>query len=425
VDNVGIWLLTIGVLCFVSMFFSTGAIALRMFSRVKLQEVFTARGKESLADELVEDAERLGISCAFYRLAANLAIAAVLLAWFVYANDWRITLWKAAPAFVISLVLVSIFSIAIPQSLAKYAGEKFLSHTFTLLRLSVVLAIPILLIVRLYDALIRRLAGIAEPVGEAAQEEKEEEFLSVVEQGKMEGVVDEEEQQMIKSVLELSETIVEKIMTPRTDVVSVGADSDLQGVLDAIATGHSRIPVYEGTIDNIIGFIYAKDMLTEVGKNSVDFKLKDKLRAPYFVPESKPLRILLHEFQDQKLHIAVVLDEYGGTAGIVTIEDILEELVGEIADEYEESPQSNIVHLDEAAIEVDARTHIDELNAEFGVELPDEEDYDTVGGFIFSHLGYIPRSGQSFEANNLKFTIVSAEARKINRVRIVKGLTTN
>ena len=103
--------------------------------------------------------------------------------------------------------------------------------------------------------------------GDDAQEEKEEEFLNVVEQGKMEGVVDEEEQQMIKSVLELSETTVEKIMTPRTDVVSVSADSDLQGVLDAIATGHSRIPVYEGTIDNIIGFIYAKDMLTEVGKN--------------------------------------------------------------------------------------------------------------------------------------------------------------
>ena len=424
-DSIWICLLTIGALCLVSMFFSTGAIALQMFSRVKLQEAFKSRGKESLADELVRHAERLAISCAFYRLAANLAIAAVLLAWFIYANDWHITLWEAVPAFLISLVLVSIFSIAIPQSLAKYAGEKFLSRTFILLRLFVCLAIPILLIIRLYDALIRRVSGIVEPVGDAAQEEKQEEFLSVVEQGKMEGVVDEEEQQMIRSVLELSETTVEKIMTPRTDVVSVGVDSDFQGVLDAIATGHSRIPVYEGTIDNIIGFIYAKDMLTEVGKNPVDFKLKDKLRSPYFVPETKPLRILLHEFQNQKLHIAVVLDEYGGTAGIVTIEDILEELVGEIADEYEELPQSNIVHLDDTAIEVDARIHIDELNAEFGVELPEDEDYDTIGGFIFSHLGYIPKSGQSFEANNLKFTIISAEARKINRVRIVKELTSN
>jgi CBS domain containing-hemolysin-like protein len=414
------WLLTIGVLCFVSMFFSTGALALRSFSRVKLQEAFKSRGREDLADELVRDSERLDVSCAFYRLAANLAIAAVLLAWFVCAHDWRITLWQAVPAFVISLLLVSIFSIAIPQSLAKYAGEKFLAHTFTLLRLFVVLAIPILFIVSLYDGVIRRLAGIVDPAEDAVQEEKQEEFLSVVEQGKMEGVVDEEEQQMIKSVLELSDTTVEKIMTPRTDVVSVGSDSDLQGVLDAIATGHSRIPVYEGTIDNIIGFIYAKDMLTEVGKTASEFKLRDKLRAPYFVPETKPLRILLHEFQGQKLHIAVVLDEYGGTAGIVTIEDILEELVGEIADEYEELPQSNIVHLDDTAIEVDARIHIDELNTEFGAELPEDEDYDTIGGFVFSHLGYIPKSGQSFEANNLKFTITSAEARKINRIRISK-----
>jgi CBS domain containing-hemolysin-like protein len=144
------------------------------------------------------------------------------------------------------------------------------------------------------------------------------------------------------------------------------------------------------------------------------------MRPAYFVPETKPLRILLHEFQNQKLHVAVVLDEYGGTAGLVTIEDILEELVGEIADEYEEAPPQSIKRISENTIEVDARIHIDELNSEFETELPEDEDYDTLGGFVFSHLGYIPKTGESFEWSNLKFYIASAETRKINRIRVEK-----
>jgi CBS domain containing-hemolysin-like protein len=138
------------------------------------------------------------------------------------------------------------------------------------------------------------------------------------------------------------------------------------------------------------------------------------------VPETKPLRELLHEFQDQKLHIAVVLDEYGGTAGIVTLEDIIEELVGEIADEYEETAPEPIVEIDAETIEVDARTYIDDLNDQFEMNLPEDEDYDTVGGFVFSHLGSIPKTGDSFDYKNLRFNITLAEARRVNRIRIQK-----
>ncbi|HEV57940.1 MAG TPA: CBS domain-containing protein, partial [Phycisphaerales bacterium] len=166
--------------------------------------------------------------------------------------------------------------------------------------------------------------------------------------------------------------------------------------------------------------VYAKDLLTEVGRTDEEFRLRDKIRPAYFVPESKPLRALLHEFQNQKLHIAVVLDEYGGTAGIVTIEDILEELVGEIADEYEPMPVESMQRLDEHTIEIDARTYVDDLNDEFDVTLPEDDDYDTVGGFVFSHLGYIPKTGETFEYGNLRFTIIAAESRKINRIRIEK-----
>jgi len=169
-----------------------------------------------------------------------------------------------------------------------------------------------------------------------------------------------------------------------------------------------------------VGIVYAKDLLTEIGKDPADFELRDKMRDVYFVPETKPLRNLLHEFQNRKLHIAVVLDEYGGTAGIVTLEDILEELVGEIVDEYEETPPKPIKKIDQNTIEADARTYIDDVNDQFELNLPDDEDYETVGGFVFSRLGYIPKANESFEYENLKFTIASAEARKIKRIRIEK-----
>ncbi|MBA7704831.1 hypothetical protein ES703_113651 [subsurface metagenome] len=229
---------------------------------------------------------------------------------------------------------------------------------------------------------------------------------------------------MIENVLELSDTAADEIMTPRTDIVAVEVNSDLQTILETITgAGHTRVPVYEENIDNIIGFVYAKDLLTEIGKTAADFKLRNKMRDAYFVPETKPLRVLLHEFQNQKLHIAVVLDEYGGTAGIVTLEDILEELVGEITDEYEEKPPEPVKEIDQNTIEVDARTYVDDLNDQFELNLPEDEDYDTIGGFVFSHLGYIPKTGESFDYENLRFTISSAEARRIKHIRIQRKMS--
>ena len=224
---------------------------------------------------------------------------------------------------------------------------------------------------------------------------------------------------MIENVLELSDSAADEIMTPRTDIIAIEVNSDLNSILETITTaGHTRLPVYEENIDNITGFIYAKDLLSHIGKDTADFKLRDKLRQPYFVPETKPLRELLHEFQNRKQHIAVVLDEYGGTAGIVTIEDILEELVGEITDEYEEKPPKPIKRIDKNTLVIDARTYIDDLNDQCQLNLPEDEDYDTVGGFVFSHLGYIPKTGEIFDYEDLRFTITSAETRRIKRLKI-------
>jgi len=418
---------TVLLLCFLAggtLFFSVNTIALRIFSHARLQDAFKAANKENRTDRLVRNSEKLVLTCSLYRLLLNMCILLLLLAGFAAARKASPTISDYLVTSIIAAAIFSIFSLAIPHAWAKYAGEKILSRTYKLLMFFSILAWPILYIFQLYDGFVRRLAGVVETTPEERQEEKQEEFLNGLQQRRTEGVLDEEEQQMIENVLELSDTAADEIMTPRTDIVAVEVSSDLQTILETITgAGHTRVPVYEENIDNIIGFVYAKDLLTEVGKTGADFKLRDKMRDAYFVPETKPLRVLLHEFQNQKLHIAVVLDEYGGTAGIVTLEDILEELVGEITDEYEEKPPEPVKEIDQNTIEVDARTYVDDLNDQFELNLPEDEDYDTIGGFVFSHLGYIPKTGESFDYENLRFTISSAEARRIKHIRIQRKMS--
>jgi CBS domain containing-hemolysin-like protein len=407
------------------LFFSVNLNALRMFSRVRLQEAFKAsRGAEQpqRVERIVENADRLILACGFYRLVFHIGALLLLVA---LLSTWQGRLTPAIylVVFGIALAIFSVFSLAIPYAWAKHAGEKLLSRTDGILFVFAALATPVLYLLQLYDGFVRRLAGVPPTTLQEQQEEKQEEFLEDLEQHRMEGAVDEEEQEMIENILELRESTAGEIMTPRTDLVAIDVAADLPTVLQTIReVGHSRIPVYEGNIDTVVGLIYAKDLLEEIGRNPEHFHVRERMREVYFVPETKPLRALLHEFQDQKLHIAVVLDEFGGTAGIVTLEDILEELVGPIADEYEETPPESVKRVDENTLEVDARTYVDDLNHEYALDLPEDEDYDTVGGFVFSRLGYIPKAGEHFDYANLKFTIALAEPRRVRRIRIQKAV---
>jgi putative hemolysin len=416
----GWMILAVSLLSLGMLFFAVNAIALRTFNSARLHEAFRG-ARRNVADKLIESSERLVLTCSLYRLILNVCIILALLAVFSRDKAHPLTFLDFLAVFIISMAIFSIVGLAIPHAWAKYAGEKILCKTYPLLQACMLLAWPMLYTFKLYDELVKRLAGISDVSDHQRQEEREEEFLTDLEKQKIEGVVDEEEQAMIENVLELSDTTAGEILTPRTDVVAIEARSRLPDILNTITkAGHSRYPVYEGSIDRIIGLVYAKDLLTEIPNSSADFKLSEKLRQAYFVPETKPLRELLHEFQNQKLHIAVVLDEYGGTAGIVTLEDIIEQLVGEITDEYEKTLPQAVVKIDPQTIEVDARTYIDDLNDQFDLNLPEEEDYDTVGGFVFSHLGYIPKTGSEFGYANLKFNIAQAESRKIKRIRITK-----
>lgn len=410
--------------CIGTLFFSVNSISLRIFSRVKLQEAFDSAKRLELTNHIIENIEKLILTCSLFRLIFYiLTLHSVSL---LYVNVRSKALSNLQPIdyliiFICSIFTLLIFGFSIPNAMAKYVGEKVLSKSYRLLLFLSYPSWPVLRLYKFADILVRRLAGVAEITLQEHIEVKQEEFLNGLEQRKMEGVVDEEEQEMIENVLELSDTTADEIMTPRTDLISIEVNSDRKTVLKTITeAGHSRVPVYEEKIDNIIGLIYAKDLLSEIDNDGQEFELRKKMRPAFYVPETKPVRELLHEFQNQKLHIAVVLDEYGGTAGIVTLEDIIEELVGEITDEYEEMPAEPIKQINENTLEVDARTYIDDINDEYALALPEDEDYDTVGGFVFSHLGYIPKAGVQFDYENLHFLICAAEARKIKKIKIIK-----
>jgi putative hemolysin len=394
------------------MFFTLCVISIRTISKGKLIEAFKEVGKDNAIDGFIENAERLALSCSFYRLFINIAIILVFLLLFSNSESGVVNLSNLIMGCVSAGVIILIFGLAIPSAWAKYSGHKVLSRCDKILTFCSGIIYPVIYLHQFTDAVVRRLSGVIE----TSPEEEQEEFLSGLE---VAGIADAEEQEMIENVLELTDTTVDEIMTPRTDVIAINVDSDRKTVLEAITNaGHSRMPVYEENIDTIVGLLYAKDLLMEIDREQAEFRVRDKMRKAYFVPETKHLRELLHEFQNQKLHAAIVLDEYGGTAGIVTIEDILEELVGEITDEYEETPIKPISKIGDDSYEIDARTGVDDVNDETGMKLPEEEDYDTIGGFVFSYLGYIPKTGESFEYKGIEFTISSAETRRIRRIII-------
>ncbi len=405
-------------LTLLSLFFSLYALAIRGVSRVQIHETFKKAGKEQSLDDYLKIAEDISLTCGFFRLAANAGIV-LALAHLLADRHYLVTL-------IVGVFIIESFALAIPHAWSKHAGDYILPRTLGLLKILRLILLPVLTLFALHDRLVRRLMGISARTQDEEQEVRQEQLISMVEQGQREGVVDEEELEMIENVLELDEMTAEQTMTPRTDLAAIAADSPLDKILALVAAvGHSRIPVYEGTVDNIIGILYAKDLLDLISTGADRFDLRKIIRKAYFVPETKPLRSLLHEFKKQKLHIAVVLDEYGGTAGIITIEDIFEQLVGDIADEYEKPEPESYKKINETTTDVDARMYIDDVNGHLEINLPDEEDYDTLGGFVFSHLGTIPKVGDSFEYQNLRLTITAAEARSVRRVKIEKLTATS
>lgn len=246
----------------------------------------------------------------------------------------------------------------------------------------------------------------------------EKELQKIIEKSEAEGVINEDEGEMLHSIFTLGETIVREIMVPRTDMVCCSVDAGVADILEAvIGAGHSRIPVFEGSTDRIVGVVYAKDLLKYWGRPDNDISLHKVMREPYFVPETKNVEELLQEFKTKRVHLAIAVDEYGGTSGLITIEDLLEEIVGDIQDEFDREEEMLLVQPDGGVL-VDARMGLEEFEEYFNVEVM-RDKIDSVGGYLCEIFGYLPKPGEEIADQGLRLSIVESDARSIRKVRVV------
>lgn len=247
-----------------------------------------------------------------------------------------------------------------------------------------------------------------------------EELRILVQRGGEQGTIEAEEEQMIGGVLELGERRVHEVMVARVDMVALAVDASLADIVGTIVSeGHSRIPVYDGSIDNIVGMLYAKDLLPYLVGEDRPPAIRRLVRTPLFVPESMLVDELLQGLQRRRVHIAIVLDEHGGTAGLITIEDLIEEIVGEIQDEYDEE-EPMIVPLGELEARIDGRTDIDDMLEHFATALAgdDQEEFDTVGGLVYHHVGGVPKVGDSVRVDTLTITVEATDGRRVRTVHV-------
>ncbi len=324
-------------------------------------------------------------------------------------------------AVVIVTIIMSYFSLVlgelVPKKIAMQVPEKISFKIVDILLLFSKLFAPLVKILSVSTNAVVRLLGFNPHADEETV--TEEEIRMMVDVGGEKGVIEDVQKEMINNIFEFDDLDAGDIMTHRTDMVAVEVGDDLSEVVDtAVSEGYSRIPVYEDDQDNIIGIVYVKDLLAYVGKKMPAKSLRDIMRTPMYVPESKICGDLFKEMTEKRTQMAVVVDEYGGTAGIVTLEDIVEAIVGNIQDEYDDEDEE-ISKINETTFTIDGMTNLEEVAELTGTELP-EGSYDTVAGFIIKELGLLPEEGKTYEVNykNLKLTVLNVDERRIDKVRV-------
>ncbi|MGB0768640.1 MAG: hemolysin family protein [Phycisphaeraceae bacterium] len=406
--------------CVFGCYFAACHTALKSFSRRRLTEQLSADGKDVLAERFIERDDALLLMTGVLRIAFSTIIALGVLRVVERAHWFDNSPWaEYALAFAVAALLLSVFIVALPTSWARYSRESLLALSAPLLLVLNIAFAPVAAMLYLIDPMVRRISGV--DLINDADSDLSEEVLSTIEQHDTEEEIDETQRVMLEKIIGLSDRDAGEIMTPRTDIEGIEVASPLMQVREAVLEfGHSRIPVYEESLDNIVGILYVRDLVHFVGSDD-EFDLRQLLREPFMVPESKPVIDLLGEFKQLKVHMAIVLDEYGGTQGLITIEDVLEEIVGEIQDEYEEDEvEPSILPVAEGVHEVDARVEIPHLEDQLDIELPEDRDYDTVGGLVFAELGRIPEVGEDFEIEGHRVTVTDAERTKVLKVKVEK-----
>jgi len=343
------------------------------------------------------------------------ALASSTNAWIHEASSWL-----SLVIMVVGIgVVVVVFGELVPKSLAlRFAEAVALRSAPALTVFSSVFKYPALLLTAASNLFLR---PFRDSTTFTESRISEEEFKLMLEEGAKSGVIDRTEQQLIESIFEFTDTTAKEVMIPRPDVVALNIEMPRETIVKIVLEeGYSRMPVYRDTIDNIIGVVYTKDLL-----GLLEFRdliiLQDIVRPAYFVPETKKISQLMRELQAQKIHMAIVIDEFGGTEGIITMEDIVEEIVGEIHDEYDEEIR-DVEQTADGSFLVNARISVDDFNNRFQGGIPDHEEYETLGGFLHKQTGRIPELNEEIPAGAFTFTILKKSQRRIRIVRVRRVL---
>lgn len=397
-------------LLLLSGFFSGSEAAFLSLGRIRLRNRIEQGERKAIhIARMLEHLERFLGTILVGNTFVNVALSAI-------ATGLAIQHFGPARGVTIATIAVSIVLLVVgelaPKTLAATKPRRFAYAVIYPLEGITVIFRPIVATVRAMAWPFIRLMGAKSPdVGPLVTEEDLKMMFHV---GQEEGVLEEHEKRMLRSVIEFEDTMVKEVMVPRLDIVALPEDANFEEIVDiAVAKGYSRMPVYRGDLDHIVGIAHVKDLLGLVQHREL-IRLPDMVRKPYFVPETKKIGLLLREFQLHKIHIAIVVDEFGAVAGLVTLEDLVEEIVGEIQDEYDEEEKA-IVPLPDGTKRIQARMDLDDFNELFDARIP-EGDYDTIGGFVISLLGRLPKAGEEIRYRNFGFTALDVQGQRLMKI---------
>lgn len=409
---------------------STGARALSDYSHHDLEELCQKRNRVERLKAVLHNYRRASIAAELVEIILVFLVIVWNVAGWIHSGtaaqlqalsaQWRETLLSAG----VLLLGTAFATVFVPRAISLLWATPVVYYAWPVWRFFDRIMSPLLFLSRVTEVVFQRGAGVAAP--EEPEEQFEEEIRTLVSEGEREGFLEEEDREMIEGVIKLGDVTVSEIMTPRTEMVCLSTDVSWEEMLQTvIKEGHTRIPVYQETRDNIVGILYIKDLLPYLAKPSGSQQppWTSLLREPMFVPETKPVRALMQEFQRTRNHLAVVLDEYGGVSGIITLEDILEEIVGEIADELDHETVREIVVRENGEVEVSGTARVEEINRRLGLQLPEDDEYDTVAGLIMTHLGRVPPVGETVTISGVTLKVVEGDRRRIRRILIAPNRT--
>jgi CBS domain containing-hemolysin-like protein len=382
--------------------------------RHRLQELCREFNDPCRYDEIIDSAETVAFIAASVVAAATAGATLLAGRWLLFAGEPLAVRLAAAGGW---LAAVWLLLVVLPMVVTRLAGPSVVVRSWRAWRPVVAAANPLVAGVGRLAGWIGRLIGYREE--QPSEEDMQDELRLVVDEAHREGRLAATARDMIEGVIDLDDVKVSQVMTNRTEMVTLPVNHGFEAtVRDAAESGHSRIPIWENSPDNIVGLLHTRELLVALADRERQHEIRDLLRPPTFVPESKSVQNLLKEFQQTRTHLAVVTNEFGGIAGLVTIEDVLEEIVGEIDDEHDEEATDGMRLLGGGIVEARARVRLEEVNERLGLQLPEEEDYETIGGLVFHLAGRIPSVGERFETDGVCLTVLGATRRRIDWVRI-------